>query len=1058
MNQYIPEMLLALEANIEYLRQEGDSQIRIKNGQLNNVIDGVYIYEFELDFLQNIESDTEIELRIAGDWASGKVIAISEKRIQIEVDKSFGKIIPAALLIISSYYLLQLLHDKLVQIQNGMLSLTDLSEKTFALKPAVINHADYRIPASQSNLPNEFQENAIKLALGSEVSFIWGPPGTGKTRTIARIIEGYVLQQKSVLLIAHTNIATDGALLSTVEHLERQSDDYANGKILRIGNIQNEELKKFHPLVIPENVIATQSESIRGELVELITKIVQLQKRLAPIDEHLAEFVSVENMQREVQNLDEYLNDQHNSIGRINDKLSEAQIEYAKVNEKIDKYNSTGRFLRLFSWINYDKVVTQKTECSIKIKEYGQSLLSFKARIDEAEQKITELRSKLAKSTKRLVGFSRDELLVKKSTIENQISSFEKEQSVIQKQLDELSVNVIREARIIATTLTKSYSSKEVLSREYDCVIIDEASMAPLPAVWCATGLAKQNVVIVGDFLQLPPIVKHKVLKTKSKTQQDIEREEELIKKWLKQDIFNVANITASIDRGIQPAWLEELRIQYRMHPEIGELVNYLIYREKGEQFELRHDESTKDKGSALLHSEPLKDFHIGIYDTSNISPIPTRTDSGSQYNFYHAILCMKLAEQAIHSGYSEVGIISPFRAQTNLIQKMVIDLSLEQNIKADTVHRFQGGERQIIIFDVSTPMPTMLLDDQSAGGDDEKLINVAFSRAEEKCLVVADVSKILKRHSQTSLIRKFINYCTENGKPIIQTDNILNQFNVSDKAEKWLKKVYNIEKLTDDIDNSELFDQTDFYKYFVQDILAAQKEIIIDSPFITIERTNFFLPILQYLLNKNINIFIITRQPKENDEILKFQSKKVIEQLEEMGIVVLPFRGHHHRKLAIIDRNILWEGSLNILSQRESQEIMRRFVGADTSKQMMMFLKLDKNIGAIGENKLQRCPYCKKPGSWFWTDKSIFGQWTYCLVGGHASNKLPKTKEEVKEGKEKLRKSRKAIKDRTDSGIPICKGMPDRPHEPLQMVRREGPFGQFWGCPKYPRCRVTEK
>ena len=201
-----------------------------------------------------------------------------------------------------------------------------------------------------------------------------------------------------------------------------------------------------------------------------------------------------------------------------------------------------------------------------------------------------------------------------------------------------------------------------------------------------------------------------------------------------------------------------------------------------------------------------------------------------------------------------------------------------------------------------------------------------------------------------------------------------------------------------------------------------------------------------------------MTRQPKENDEILKYQSQKVVQQFEEMGIVVLPFLGRLHRKLAIIDRSILWEGSLNILSQRESQEIMRRFEGVDTARQMMMFLKLDKNIGAIGENKLQRCPYCKEPGSWFWTDKSIYGQWTYCLVGGHSSKKLPKTREEAKAAREIIRNSRKAKKDRTDSGIPICKGTPNRPHDPVQMVKREGRFGQLWGCPKYPRCKVIEK
>ena len=54
-----------------------------------------------------------------------------------------------------------------------------------------------------------------------------------------------------------------------------------------------------------------------------------------------------------------------------------------------------------------------------------------------------------------------------------------------------------------------SYSNKKILSREYDCVILDEASMAPLPAIYSAASIAKKKVVLVGDFFQLPPIAKH---------------------------------------------------------------------------------------------------------------------------------------------------------------------------------------------------------------------------------------------------------------------------------------------------------------------------------------------------------------------------------------------------------------------------------------------------------------------------------------------------------------------------------------------------------------------
>jgi hypothetical protein len=59
---------------------------------------------------------------------------------------------------------------------------------------------------------------------------------------------------------------------------------------------------------------------------------------------------------------------------------------------------------------------------------------------------------------------------------------------------------------------------------------------------------------------------------------------------------------------------------------------------------------------------------------------------------------------------------------------------------------------------------------------------------------------------------------------------------------------------------------------------------------------------------------------------------------LQNIGVEIL-FTGGHHRKLAIFDRTILWEGSLNILSQNDSCEVMRRMESEDLAKQMIAFI-----------------------------------------------------------------------------------------------------------------------
>lgn len=1052
MNNYIKEMLLALEANIEYLKQEGGSQLKVKNGQLINNIDDIYIYEFELEFFQEIEPDTEIDIRVKNENVSGRVLAINDKNVQVGLDKNIGPSIPEAWLIISNYYLLQLLYDKLKKVDNGELKLTDLPEKTFNLKPALVGLEEYLIPPSQTNLPNESQEKAIKLTLGSEVSFIWGPPGTGKTQTIARIIEGFLDKNLSTLLISHTNAATDGALLNVVKHLESK-DEYRDGRILREGTIQNDELNNQYDMVKPEIVLEKKGFPIKNEIEVLKRHIDEISLTTSKSEGVIKQFHKIEALKKEEENIKSDIANKEVEVDSAKYKLKDIEIQLEDTENKIHEYQSKGTLMKFISGSNMETLTRKKSSLLIDKDKESQKVFSHTRIIADAQFRLQGYIEQRKAIENNLEG---ENLEKHKKTVEQaelELRNLKEQRDLLIKQLEELATTLIKDAKVIATTLTKSYSSQVVLNREYDCVVIDEASMAPLPALWCASGLAKHKVVIVGDFYQLPPIAKHKVLRSKEKSEEEIKKEEALVEKWLKKDIFDVSGILSKIRSGIKPEGLEQLNFQYRMHPDIASVVNLLVYGKSGKQFELISADNTYNNGIELLHQSPLENAHIGIYDTGKIGSLPNRTDSGSYYNLYQALLAVGLAKQALDNGYKSIGIISPFRPQSNLIQKIVRDKNLGESIQADTVHRFQGDEKQLIIFDTTTPQPTKLTDDQEEGGDDEKLLNVAFSRAKEKCIIIADIQAIEKKHSLTSLLRKLIQLCRDKNFPIISSENSLPKYLASEQSEQWLKHIYNIDALTIESENSQLFSQIDFYPNFIKDLFNAKQEVVIDSPYITRERVSFFIPIFKHLISKEIRIFILTRQPKEHDAPMKYHAEDEIKKFESMGITVLPFIGNIHRKLAIIDRSILWEGSLNILSQRASHEIMRRFEGQETANQVMTFLKLDKNIGHIGENKFQRCEFCTEPGAWYWTDKSIYGGlWTFCLVGGHKSGTKPKSKTEINNTKKRVKRLRKAKKKRTGDGAPIC------PDHDIPMIKRMGRFGQFWGCIKYPSCKITHK
>ncbi|MGI8419412.1 MAG: phospholipase D-like domain-containing protein [Candidatus Levyibacteriota bacterium] len=144
-------------------------------------------------------------------------------------------------------------------------------------------------------------------------------------------------------------------------------------------------------------------------------------------------------------------------------------------------------------------------------------------------------------------------------------------------------------------------------------------------------------------------------------------------------------------------------------------------------------------------------------------------------------------------------------------------------------------------------------------------------------------------------------------------------------------------------MNNSALYDEKTFYQAFLHDLKHCQKQVVIESPFITIERMKTFDGIFRNLVKRGIKIYIVTRDPKEHDNGYEIQSEDAIKWSESMGIQVLLCSGNHHRKLAILDRKIMWEGSLNILSQIYSREIMRRIENQNLTEEMINFLKFDK-------------------------------------------------------------------------------------------------------------------
>ncbi|UCH85054.1 MAG: AAA family ATPase, partial [Candidatus Latescibacterota bacterium] len=97
---------------------------------------------------------------------------------------------------------------------------------------------------------NASQQRAIERALSQQVTFVWGPPGTGKTKTLAALAANLVTSDKRVLLSTLSNMALDQLLHATIHRLGSAARATT---IARMGTQMDETLEGYGRRAFPES-------------------------------------------------------------------------------------------------------------------------------------------------------------------------------------------------------------------------------------------------------------------------------------------------------------------------------------------------------------------------------------------------------------------------------------------------------------------------------------------------------------------------------------------------------------------------------------------------------------------------------------------------------------------------------------------------------------------------------------------------------------------------------------------------------------------------------------
>lgn len=131
---------------------------------------------------------------------------------------------------------------------------------------------------AQDGNRNPSQCESIQKAVYNPVSFVWGPPGTGKTTTLGYIVANLMLQGKKVLFLSNTNRAVDVGMLSVMESLHAIGKSNMIPEITRFGDIalSSEALDRIHHEKLAE-VRRTKLRQKAAQLQELLSQYQKLQ-------------------------------------------------------------------------------------------------------------------------------------------------------------------------------------------------------------------------------------------------------------------------------------------------------------------------------------------------------------------------------------------------------------------------------------------------------------------------------------------------------------------------------------------------------------------------------------------------------------------------------------------------------------------------------------------------------------------------------------------------------------------------------------------------------------
>ncbi len=591
---------------------------------------------------------------------------------------------------------------------------------------------------------SDSQQEVIEKIEQNDLLCVYGPPGTGKSQTIVNVAAHLIAKNKTVLIASRMDKAVD----VVVERLNELNAPYL---ALRAGRTSYQRQLNNELSELLSNKVDLNS-SYDDNLTADTDDMKSLLKDIKRLEDSALEILSLEKKYTEVYDEFDSYKDSIEKLTLIVDKIKPEQLELSKkifsvIEDIEDKFNKNLfdniklllSYRKLKKLLHLNKVSNKEI---LKKLSYELGLALEKANLEKIEEKIyskgnlhqilRRVKALKQKQRKLAVDILKNK---RRAALKNILFDAQKRRRLMVHAKSLVSRKTALQSRVLAqedfkpllaafpcwcTTTYAISNSIPLKPAMFDVVIIDEASQCDIASCIPVLYRAKK-AIIVGDDKQLAHLSFLEKAKEQSfLSQYNIDDRYQLMWRYRDNSMFDLANYYSTT-----PVMLDE---HFRSPAPIIDFSNKAFY---GGKIKIM---SPNINSSTIVDLKVIKEGRVDPNATANKAECEE---------------IIKTVQQIIKEDNKvSVGIISPFRAQVDLIKKALYTVfdtgTIEKHsIEVGTAHTFQGDERDIMLL--SWTVAPNSHSQSLMFAQKPNLFNVALTRARKKLInfISKDVNEL---------------------------------------------------------------------------------------------------------------------------------------------------------------------------------------------------------------------------------------------------------------------------------------------------------------------------